>query len=43
MGQSSNRDTVYKNTQIIPFYLHADKPVCCENRVKESQGVSLFL
>lgn len=33
-GQSSNRDLVYNKTQIVPFYLRANKPVCCENRVK---------
>lgn len=36
MGQSSNGDIVYKKTQTVPFYLRADKPVCCENRVKIS-------
>lgn len=34
MGQNNNRDIVYKKTQIVPFYLRADKPVCCENGVK---------
>lgn len=34
MRQGSNGDIVYKKTQIVPFYLRADKPVCCENRVK---------
>lgn len=36
MWQGSNRDFVYKKTQTVLFYLCADYPVCCENRVKNS-------